>query len=147
MSLFNPSRSEARQFFFEAWRKHRDGEVLSPLEAMAAQVIAAHEEYHAILEAPERGMEQEYFPAMGETNPFLHLGLHLSVLEQISIDQPPGIAVAYRTLAARLGDLQAAQHMLMECLAETLWRAQRQGNGPDAAGYLDCVQRSLRRTA
>lgn len=141
MALFNPSRDEVRQFFFEAWRKYRATEPLTALEGAAVEVIGLHPEYHAVLDAPERYLAQEYFPEMGETNPFLHMSLHLSILEQLSIDQPPGIAAAYQALRARLNDAHAAQHELMECLAETVWRAQREHAPPDAQAYLECMRK------
>lgn len=140
MSLFNPSRDQVRQFFFEAWRKHRQRNLLTPLEDMALQVMMVHAEYHAVLDAPEKYREQEYFPEMGETNPFLHMSLHLSILEQLSIDQPPGIAAAYQALQRKHGDAHAAQHDLLDCLAETMWRAQRDKTAPDAAAYLACMR-------
>ena len=140
MSLFNPSRDQVRQFFFETWRKFGEQQPLSPLEGMALQVMQMHTEYHAVLEAPQRYMEQEYFPEMGETNPFLHMSLHLSVLEQIGIDQPTGIAKAYQVLLQRHADAHLAQHDLMDCLAETVWRAQRDNQAPDAQAYLACMQ-------
>jgi hypothetical protein len=145
MSLFNPSRDQVRRFFFDAWRKYRKTEPLTPLESMALQVMQAHPEYHAVLDAPEKYMEQEYFPEMGETNPFLHMSLHLSILEQLSIDQPPGIAAAYQTLLEKYGEEHPAQHDLMECLAETVWRAQRQKTAPDSSAYLACIQRAAQR--
>ncbi|HQR51461.1 MAG TPA: DUF1841 family protein, partial [Methylophilaceae bacterium] len=81
-----------------------------------------------------------YFPEMGETNPFLHMSLHLSILEQLSIDQPPGIAVAYQALLKKHGEKHPAQHDLMDCLAETVWRAQRERTAPDSIAYLACIQ-------
>ena len=143
MSLFNPSRDQARLFFFDAWRKFRAAEPLTPLEGMAVQLMQEHAEYHEVLDAPERYREQDYFPEMGQTNPFLHLSLHLSILEQLSIDQPPGIAAAYRQLCASHGEEHAAQHDLMECLAETIWRAQRDRAAPDGAAYLQRIQEML----
>lgn len=140
MALFNPSRDEVRRFFFDARRKYRAGEPLTALEGIAVEVISLHPEYHAALDSPERYLEQEYFPEMGETNPFLHMSLHLSILEQLSIDQPPGIAAAFRALQQRLNDPHAAQHGLMECLAETVWRAQRDRTPPDAQAYLECMR-------
>jgi hypothetical protein len=140
MSLFNPNRDQVRQFFFDTWRKFGEQQPLSQLEGMALQVMQMHTEYHAVLEAPQRYLEQEYFPEMGETNPFLHMSLHLSVLEQISIDQPPGIATVYQALLARHGETHLAQHDLMDCLAETVWRAQRDGQPPDEQAYLACMQ-------
>jgi hypothetical protein len=140
MSLFNPSRDQVRQFFFDIWRKFGEQQLLSQLEGIALQVMQMHTEYHAVLEAPQRYLEQEYFPEMGATNPFLHMSLHLSVLEQINIDQPPGIAAAYQALLAHHGEAHLAQHDLMDCLAETVWRAQRDGRPPDAQAYLVCMQ-------
>ncbi len=145
MSLFNPSRDQVRQFFFDAWRKYRGNEPLTPLEGMAVQVMLAHGEYHAVLDAPERFMEQEYFPEMGESNPFLHMSLHLSILEQLSIDQPPGIAAAYQALLKKHGEEHPAQHDLMECLAETVWRAQRDRASPDSAAYLERIRHAAQR--
>ena len=141
MALFNPSRDQVRQFFFDTWAKSAQGVALTGLESMALQVIHMHPEYHPILDAPDRFQYQEYFPEMGETNPFLHMSLHLSILEQLSINQPTGIADAYQSRLNQSGDMHGAQHALMECLAETLWRAQRQGGGLDAAFYLDCMRK------
>jgi hypothetical protein len=141
MSLFNPNRDQVRQFFFDAWAKFKLQQPLSALEAMALQVMQMHPEYHAVLDAPERYLEQAYFPEMGETNPFLHMSLHLSVLEQLAIDQPPGIARAYQALQQKHGNQMDAQHELMECLAETIWRAQRDGQPPDAEAYVTCMQK------
>ena len=91
MSLYNPSRDQARQFLFDTWKKFRLQVVLTDLEKIAVEVMQMHPEYHAILEAPERYMHEQYFPEMGTTNPFLHISLHLSLIEQISINQPTGI--------------------------------------------------------
>lgn len=140
MALFNPSRDEVRHFFFDAWRKFRAAEPLTPLEGIALQVMQLHPEYHAVLDAPERYLEQEYFPEMGETNPFLHMSLHLSVQEQISINQPPGITDAYKKLVANTGE-HDAQHAVMDCLAETIWRAQRDRMPPDGTAYLQCLRK------
>jgi hypothetical protein len=138
--VFNPSRDQVRQFFFETWRKYRSSEPLTPLERLAVQVATAHAEYHPVLDAPEKTMAQEYFPEMGETNPFLHMSLHLSILEQLSIDQPPGILAAYQALLNKHGDEHPAQHDLMDCLAETIWQAQRDRAAPDGAKYLERLQ-------
>ncbi len=139
--MFDPSRDQVRRFFFDAWRKYRDSEALTPLEGMAIQVALAHGEYHHVLDAPEHYLGQEYFPEMGETNPFLHMSLHLSIQEQLSIDQPPGIATAYRALLEKHGEEHPAQHDLMDCLAETVWRAQHERTAPDAVAYLECMRK------
>ena len=143
MALFNPSRDQVRQFFFDTWAKFKQQQPLTDLEGIALQVIQMHPEYHGVLDAPERFMEQAYFPEMGETNPFLHMSLHLSVLEQVSINQPIGIAGTYQALKLKHGSEADAQHDLMDCLAETIWQAQRVGQAPDAEAYLACMQAKL----
>ena len=140
MALFNPSRDQVRQFFFDAWAKYKKQQALTDLEAIALQVIQMHPEYHLVLDAPERYMEQAYFPEMGETNPFLHMSLHLSVLEQVAINQPIGIAEIYQALKMKHGNEADAQHDLMDCLAESIWQAQRNGQPPNSENYMHCMQ-------
>ena len=106
--MFNPSRDEARRFLIGAWTKFRARESLSGLEQIAAGLIALHPEYHAILEAPERNVERDWRPEMGDVNPFLHLSLHLAVAEQLAIDQPPGIRAQFDRIRAKTGDEHAA---------------------------------------
>jgi len=142
--MFNPSREQVRRFFCASWRKHRQRLPLEGAEATAADLIAQHPEYHALLEKPEAAVEQEFTPEGGQTNPFLHLSLHLAIADQISIDQPPGIRAAYQALRQRL-DVHEAEHAILECLGETLWRAQRDGGGIDSVKYLACVRRAARR--
>ncbi|MGA8050585.1 MAG: DUF1841 family protein [Burkholderiales bacterium] len=143
--MFNPSREQVRDFFFEAWRKYRAGEPLAGLEATALEIALLHPEYHALLGDPERAREKEYFPELGQTNPFLHMSLHLALEEQLSIDQPAGIVARFDALTARHGDRHAALHEALECLAEMVWRSQRDGAPPDGAAYLDCLARRARR--
>jgi hypothetical protein len=138
--MFNPSREQARRFFCESWRKHRERLILEGAEATAADLIAEHPEYHALLENPQAAVEQEFTPEGGQTNPFLHLSLHLAIAEQISVDQPPGIKAAYTALRRTL-EVHDAEHVVMECLAETLWRSQRDHAPMDGEAYLDCVRR------
>lgn len=139
--LFNPSRDDARNFLFDSWRKQRAGEVLTQLEDMAARLIAKHPEYHALLENPEQFKHKDYTPAEGEPNPFLHLMLHLTMQEQISIDQPPGICAHFQRLSARYQSEHDALHRMMECLGDMLWQAQRNGTGPDVGIYFACLER------
>jgi len=139
--MFAPSRDEARRFLVDAWRKYGAGEPLSALEQTAAQLVAMHPEYHAVLEAPERHLDRDYLPEQGDVNPFLHLSLHLAVAEQLAIDQPPGIAAHFARLRDARGDAHAALHAVIECLGEVIWQAQRTGTSPDAAAYLACLER------
>ena len=139
--MFNPSRDQTRRFFIEAWRKQCERAILSELEALAAGHIQNHPEYHALLGDGENGLDRDWLPEMGETNPFLHLSLHLAISEQLSIDQPPGIKAVHDKLLARGLDPHAVQHAIMDCLAETIWQAQRQHGGLDSALYLQCLEK------
>jgi len=136
--MFNPSREQVRDLFFGAWRKYRAGEPLAGMDALALQVILAHPEYHAALSAPARFREKDY---TDESNPFLHMSLHLALEEQLSIDQPPGIRSGFEKLLRKTGARHEAMHEAIECLAETLWRSQRDAAAPDAAAYLACLER------
>jgi hypothetical protein len=138
--VFDPSRDQARDFFFETWRKYRAGEPLAGLETVVLQVILAHPEYHQALEDPERFRDKNYSPELGEANPFLHMSMHLAIEEQLSIDQPGGIANSFAALAAKHGDRHEAMHDAMECLGEMVWRSQRDRAPPDAAAYLECLK-------
>ena len=142
--MFNPSRDQARDFFFETWRKYRAQQALAGLETVALQVILAHPEYQAALDDPERHRERNYSPELGEPNPFLHMSMHLAIEEQLSIDQPPGIASAFAALAVKRGERHAAIHDAMECLGEMVWRSQRDRAPPDGAEYLECLKKRAR---
>jgi hypothetical protein len=139
--MFDPSRDQARLFFIDAWRKHLARDVVSPLEDAAIRLVALHPEYHGLLAEGETALEREWTPESGEANPFLHLSLHLAVEEQLAIDQPPGLRAAFEALLARQDDRHAALHVLLECLGETLWRAQKSQSPPDGEAYVECVRR------
>ena len=139
--MFNPSREQVRQFFCESWRKHRQRQILEGAEATAADLIAEHPEYHALLENPDAAVEQEFTPEGGQMNPFLHLSLHLAIEEQLSINQPPGLREAFEQCQARHGDRHAALHDVLEALGETIWRAQRDKAPLDALAYVEAVRR------
>ena len=137
MSLFGShTRDELRQAYADAWRKQRAGAPLTPLEALIADVIGVHPEYQPIVEDPVRAQGVESDAVQAAENPFLHMGLHLAVREQLSIDRPPGVRALQGLLQARLGNRHDAEHALMEALAETLWEAQRAGRPPDESHYL-----------
>ena len=138
--MFTPSSHDVRRFFCEAYRKRRAGEILTPMDAIAADWIAQHAEYHDALQDAEEAVARDYSVEGGQANPFLHLSMHLSITEQISVDQPRGIRAAFEALAARVGEHEA-QHEIMECLGEMIWASQRSGLPPDAEGYVDCVRK------
>lgn len=137
--MFNPSRDQARRFLIDAWQKRTTGLPATPLETLAADIVALHPEYHALMS--EDALARDWTPEDGQQNPFLHLSLHLAIEEQISIDQPPGIRAAFESRLRRHGDRHAALHDILECLGETLWRAQRDRRPLDGVAYLDCIQR------
>ena len=139
--MFDPTRDQARDFFFATWRKSRERSPLTPLESLALAILADHPEYHAVLDDPERHRHRDWRPEGGETNPFLHLAMHLAIEEQLSIDQPPGIRDAVEALARRRGSAHDASHDVMECLAEMVWQAQRNARPFDNDAYLDCLRK------
>ncbi len=142
MALFaGAGREELRRAWVEAWRKHREGRPLEPLEAQLADLVAAHPEYHAVLEAGAASESREWTPEGGQSNPFLHLGLHMAVREGVATDRPPGLRAAFSTIAEASGSAHEAEHRLLDCLAETLWEAQRERRAPDESAFLARVRR------
>ena len=139
--IFNPTRDQAREFLFDLWEKHRAGAPLTALETMAIGIVLEHPEYQAMLGDRERYLERDWKPEGGETNPFLHMQMHLAIEEQVSIDQPPGIRAAVGALARKHGNEHDARHDVMDCLAEVIWNAQRHGTAFDNEAYLDCLRR------
>lgn len=137
--MFNPSKEQVREFFTGAWRKRRDGGVLTPLETMAADLVERHPEYHDDLQDPEAAT-RDYPVEAGRTNPFLHLSMHLAIQEQLSIDHPPGIRAAWTALLHTHDEHEAA-HIIMEALGEVVWEAQRLGKPLDNEHYLELIRR------
>ena|SRR5690349_512089 len=144
MPLFqNQSRDDLRRMYVDAWRKYRERTVLEPLEAQIAQVIVEHPEYHALLEDSDAALSRDFTPESGQSNPFLHMSLHLTVRDQVATDRPAGIRAAYEALARRR-DPHAVEHAIVEHLAEALWQAQRDGTPPNEQVYLRRVQKLAR---
>lgn len=137
--IFGQDRNELRKMYVDAWAKRCENLPLSPLETQIADVIELHPEYHA--DVTGAGLEREYSPGGGQTNPFLHMGLHLGIREQVSTNRPAGIAAVYQAIATKLGDVHAAEHEMIECLAETLWEAQSGNRPPDEIKYLERLRR------
>ncbi len=139
--MFTPSQADVRRFFCGAYDKGCRGLPLEPLELLAWEWIQRHPEYHAELADVEAALRAMGTADPGRDNPFLHLSMHLSISEQCSIDQPPGIRQAVELLAARRDSLHAAHHEVMECLGRMLWESQRSGRPPDGRAYVAEVQR------
>ena len=139
--MFAPSQHDVRRFFCGTVAKLRLRLPLTPLEGLAARWIAEHPEYASDLADADAAQAAVFTVDEGRTNPFLHLSMHLSISEQVSIDQPRGIRQAFELLAARRGSAHEAQHAVMECLGEMLWASQRSGRPPDGEAYIECVRR------
>jgi hypothetical protein len=131
------SRDQMRRMYLDAWRKFSEKQPLEPLEAQLAAVIAEHPEYLEWIEAGDSALSAEFTPEGGRQNPFLHMGLHLAIREQVATDRPRGIAEIHRNLSTRTGDAHTAEHTMLEVLAETLWEAQRSNRAPDEQAYLE----------
>jgi hypothetical protein len=141
--FYGDSVQDTRQLFFSSWQKYRQKLPLQPLEKQLVAVILDHPEYHALLEAPSGMDEQSYYPELGQTNPFLHMGLHLGIREQLSMDRPIGILEIYKKLLVKYKDPLQVEHRMMECLAECLWQAQRNNSAPDETNYLSALNHCL----
>lgn len=141
--MFGNDRDSLRRYYCTVWEKANVGQALEPLERLIASVIADHPEYQPMLTRIEAALEQEYTPEMGQTNPFLHMGMHIALQEQIGSNRPAGIRDVYQQICRRLGDAHTAEHAMMECLGETLWEAQRNGQAPDERLYLKRLRRLM----
>ncbi len=139
--MFGNDRNSLRRYYCTAWDKAQSGQTLEPLEQLIVGVIREHPEYQPALTRAETALEREYLPEMGETNPFLHMGMHIALQEQLGSQRPAGIVEIYQRLCRRLGDRHAAEHQMIECLGETLWEAQRRGAEPDERAYLRRLRR------
>ena len=133
------SRDEVRQVYLDVWQKMQQKLLLEPMEALIADVIEIHPEYHSLLEVENEIKHQDFTPEQGQTNPFLHMGMHIALREQAGTDRPPGIEAVYQKLVSSKGQHEA-EHAMMECLGQALWNAQRSDQTPDETDYLDCLR-------
>ncbi|SMN15220.1 hypothetical protein CRYPA_1322 [uncultured Candidatus Thioglobus sp.] len=134
--LYTQDRSEQRKFLANAWQKFLDKKILDPLETQLTQVIEIHPEYHSLI----KNIESDYFPEQGEVNPFLHINLHLSLREQLSINQPPGIKEAYQKVVNKVGDPHKAEHQIMNCIAEMIFSSQKNSSPMNHQAYVKCLK-------
>ena len=139
--MFRQDRKQNRRFFANAWNKYQQAQPLDPLETMVVEIILIHPEYHGYLITLH--LDRDFFPQSDQTNPFLHLGLHLALREQLSIDQPKGIRQLYQTAVLKSNNSHDLEHRMMDCLAEVLWTSQRDGIFPDENTYLNCLTNFL----
>ncbi|MDX2503098.1 MAG: DUF1841 family protein [Gammaproteobacteria bacterium] len=141
--IFGQDRSQLRKFYFQSWDKFKKKRPMEPMESVIATLINQHPEYHDFFNDMELNQDQEFTPEMGQSNPFLHLGMHISIQEQIGTQRPPEITSLYQSLCQKTGDAHEAEHLIMECLGEMLWIAQRNNQQPDETTYLECIKKLL----
>ncbi|CAC9579854.1 hypothetical protein [uncultured Gammaproteobacteria bacterium] len=134
--LYTQDRSEQRKFLANAWQKFLDKKILDPLETQLTRVIKIHPEYHSLI----KNIESDYFPEQGEVNPFLHINLHLSLREQLSINQPPGIKETYQKIVNKVGDPHKAEHQIMNCIAEMIFSSQKNNSPMNHQAYVKCLK-------
>ena len=139
--MLEPTRDQVRETFLETWRKYRAGLPLAGIEGLVIDIVLLHPEYHDFL-SKEQSRDRDF---NDEANPFLHMSLHLALEEQLSIDQPPGVRKRFEALLARKRGRHEALHEALECLAEMVWRSQKDKAPPDAELYLDCLEKRARR--
>ena len=134
------SRDQIRQVYLTVWNKMQQRQLLEPVESLIAEVIEIHPEYHALLNAGDDMRQHDFTPEQRQTNPFLHMGMHIALREQAGTDRPAGIKSVYDDLVLRRGRHEA-EHAMMECLGQSLWNAQRNNQAPDEAEYLECLRK------
>ena len=138
--MISNDRNQLRKTFFDCWQSHQQGQPLDALQQAIATIIEQHPEYHALFDDPD-ALQRDYTPEQGETNPFLHMSMHIALHEQISTDRPASIRALYQTLCIQHGSAHEAEHAMMECLGEALWQAQRNNTMPDEQAYLICLNK------
>ena len=136
--FYGQSPQDTRLFFYDTWQKYQQKKILTVIEQQLLDVILAHPEYHAILEDKTQ-IDKTYLPELGETNPFLHMGLHLGLREQIMTNRPSGILDIYQRLLEKLHDPLVVEHRMMDCLVECMWLAQKNQTIPNDDDYLSLL--------
>jgi hypothetical protein len=135
------SQRQLRQQFFDAWKKYKNDKVLTALDRQVAEVISIHPEYHQLMDDPDASIDKQYLPESGETNPFLHMSLHISIRDQVTTNNPTGITKIYNALCHKFGDQHDAEHKMIECLASFMWEVQSQNKTPDMRMYIENLRR------
>ncbi len=136
----NSNHNPMRQIFYDCWQLKHSGQPLDAMQSIIATIIELHPEYHALLEDPS-SLEKDFSVENGESNPFLHLSMHIALHEQLSGNRPAGIKNIYQQLCYQHGSAHDAEHAMMECLGESLWQAQHNGCTPDETAYLHCLKK------
>ncbi|MCO7227201.1 DUF1841 family protein [Pleionea sp. CnH1-48] len=143
--MFNQDRTELRQQYFDVWQKLSTQQTLNPFEKELAAVIVEHKEYHGLLNDPDNYLDKDYLPEFGQVNPFLHMSLHLTLREQVSLNRPKGIRTLYEKALAWSGDLKEAEHFMMDVLVEMLWQSQKQQRPVSDSVYIKAIKKHLKK--
>lgn len=138
--IYSQDRNKIRQQYLDVWNKARNGADMEPMETLIADVIKEHPEYHPLLNNAEAAIDSEFYPEHGTANPFLHMGMHIALREQVATDRPAGIADITRKLLLRYRDSHEMEHQMMESLGKTLWEAQRNNTAPDEQSYMESLR-------
>lgn len=136
-------RDSSRRYFLDAWHKYQANKSLQPLEMLVVEIIKQHPEYHEYLDDEDSALTMDFIPEQGMTNPFLHMGMHITIREQVSTDRPPGIREIYQQGLKKVQSNHKLEHKMMECLGEALWKAQQDNTLPDDKGYLECIKKII----
>jgi hypothetical protein len=134
--VFTSDRSKQRQYLKQAWEKYTRQDQLEPLELQLAKIVEKHPEYHDLI----KNLDSEYFPEQGNTNPFLHINLHLTLQDQLTMDQPKGIRGIHNRLLVKIKDEHEVEHMMMEHIAEMIFNAQKNNTAFDLDGYINALK-------
>ncbi|MEM9102545.1 MAG: DUF1841 family protein [Pseudomonadota bacterium] len=141
--MFSSNRDDIRKAYSEAWSKAQKKQPLTPLEMQIADVIQWHPEYQSMMN--ESALQKEYLPGFGETNPFLHMGLHMGIREQIATDRPQGIKKLFQKALPHFISSHEAEHFFMEILGEVMWESQKSQQAPSDEAYLKKIKKALKK--
>ncbi len=115
--MLNPTNfKQVRSYFYTTWLKYKNKVILTDLEIMMCDCIMMHPEYHHILN-DATCLDKDFYI---EHNPFIHFSLHLSIIEQVKIDQPNGITAIYNIILQKYKDEHKVQHIMIECLQKAI---------------------------
>lgn len=137
---FGNSPKDMRSFFYSSWDKYKQKQRLSTLEQQLVSIILDHPEYHCIFDDPS---QSETLLNSFTENPFLHLAMHLTIRDQITLKKPPEVSTIFHKLQQKHGDSHIVEHLLMEPLARYLIQLQQSTTPPSITDYVSACQELL----
>lgn len=140
--ILSQDRHQLRTTFIDSWDKFKAGKILTPIETQIARIIELHPEYQQ--EISITNIDTDYSPDMGQVNPFLHISLHLAIIEQIQTNRPAGISSIYQSLLKKNNhDEHKVQHTMIDYLAEQMWLSQKYNTAPNEKKYIKNLQQLI----